>query len=367
MKLKDVLIVDGSYLLHRVLNIPNVFELCTTSGIRSGGIFKFIQSLIIEVKRSKKYPLVCWDSGLAPRRLAADPDYKGNRVRDKSKIDYTDSKEFYRDEFIKTFKAQKKVIIEILQALNIPSYDIKGWEGDDLMYIISQMSTSSVLLSDDKDMIQALTPDIDVYRPMRQIYLKLQEYLDLEEYKSIREFVITKSIIGDPADNIPKVAEGVGEKGAKKLAKIIDSHFEDQTYLKVLTQILDIGAFVNNQPKAKRGTKIDLRELYLENHVLYEGVEFKKVTNTERLALQSFIDNHSRFLINLELIDLSRIVTTPEVLIELCAETHLRVRAEPANIALVKDLFHKYEIKSLNPDDINKVLVKLCDIIVVES
>ena len=72
-----VLIIDGSYMIHRSLHIPEVFELKCSSGERTGGIFGFLRTLSSELRICGDYfPVVCFDEGLAPRRLAADPNYK---------------------------------------------------------------------------------------------------------------------------------------------------------------------------------------------------------------------------------------------------------------------------------------------------
>lgn len=80
--LNKVLIIDGSYTLHRALHTPALQELVTTTGIKSGGVFGFLRMLQSEVKKFLGYfPIICWDKGLAKRRTELYPDYKANRKR----------------------------------------------------------------------------------------------------------------------------------------------------------------------------------------------------------------------------------------------------------------------------------------------
>ena len=60
---------------------------------------------------------------------------------------------------MREYRTQRKDIIEILHDLGIPCIRIDGWEGDDLLYILSNMTKDSIIISDDKDLIQAVYED----------------------------------------------------------------------------------------------------------------------------------------------------------------------------------------------------------------
>ena len=67
---KNLLIIDGSYLLHRNLKVPDIWELRSKQGNRSGGVYGFLNSISYLNKLfPEHYPVVAWDKGRSPRRL----------------------------------------------------------------------------------------------------------------------------------------------------------------------------------------------------------------------------------------------------------------------------------------------------------
>lgn len=75
-----VLIIDGSYMLHRNLHIEELNLLTDNNGNKTGGLFGFMRSLLKACKSVKQgyMPIICWDSGLSERRLKIYPNYKNN-------------------------------------------------------------------------------------------------------------------------------------------------------------------------------------------------------------------------------------------------------------------------------------------------
>ena len=77
MNLDKVLIVDGSYMIHRALHVSEIFNLTNSKGEGTGGVFQFLRSLNSEMREYPDYfPIVCWDNGLADRRVSVYPNYK---------------------------------------------------------------------------------------------------------------------------------------------------------------------------------------------------------------------------------------------------------------------------------------------------
>ena len=73
---KKILIVDGSFLLHRVLSVPDIFALKNTKGVKTGGVYQFLRSLQREIiNDGDYYPVVCFDKGLSKRRTDIDKNY----------------------------------------------------------------------------------------------------------------------------------------------------------------------------------------------------------------------------------------------------------------------------------------------------
>ena len=216
MRLNKVLIVDGSYLLHRALHIEHLYNLCTSEGISTGGVFQFLRSLNSEVRKfSDYYPVVCWDAGLSERRLKVYPNYKHHEDRITSEAELRAiGQEPEVDEYIQRYRDNRQLVIGILNDLGVPSLRFNGWEGDDLLYIVSRMSDDGIVLTDDRDLIQLLSPTTRISRPMADEILEYNKYQSENNDPDMKKFVIIKSIVGDGSDNIPKCAAGVGGKTA---------------------------------------------------------------------------------------------------------------------------------------------------------
>lgn len=207
-------------LLHRGLHQKQLFELRSPNGERSGGIFQFLRSINSEIKKNGDYfPVVIWDAGLSKRRTSADPYYKHADERQKEPEVLTP--EQADSDYITQYRKQRNKLIEILSFLGIPSVRISGWEGDDLMYILSRISSCSRILTDDRDMLQLVSEDIEVRRPMADQLISLNEFLKENNYSSIYDFVVNKAIIGDASDNIPGCCKGVGSGTSWTLIQII--------------------------------------------------------------------------------------------------------------------------------------------------
>lgn len=259
-------------MLHRNLKIPEIFELKNKKGQRTGGVFGFLRSLNTALVSAEYYPIICWDSGLAKRRLDVYPDYKSNLSKSHDyhlddvadylinhpgeqpteKLSEEDTqivkqkvmnlmenrKKFgsthNADDYMYQYRTQRGIIIDICNSLGIPSLKFNGWEGDDIITVLSRMSMKSVIITDDRDMIQLLNPSTDVNRVVNNQYLTYNQYLSDNNMSSIREMVITKAIEGDGSDNIPSVTSDlterkykVGGTTAAKIAKVIVENDED--------------------------------------------------------------------------------------------------------------------------------------------
>lgn len=135
-------------------------------------------------------------------------------------------------EYVDQYHAQRAVVIEVLQRLGIPSLLIPGWEGDDLMYICTKLIDQTVVVTDDRDLIQLLAPNVMISRPMANELLTYDEWQQDHDDPNMRRFVIEKSIIGDGSDNIPKCCYGVGGKAAEEISRtMIESPFEWRSIL----------------------------------------------------------------------------------------------------------------------------------------
>ena len=262
MKIKKLAIVDGSYFLHRSLKVPEIYELMF-NGVRTGGIFQFLRLLCYELKDQGGLPLVVFDGGLSPKRLEVYPNYKRSedKLEDAKKFENNEltkeQKKIYEEgmEYLETYRYSRKVIIDILNKLGVPVVIMNQVEGDDIIAVASRMKEvgESVILTDDKDLIQLATPTTKIYRPMRKeewTYDRL-----VEEFISPDHYMFIKAVVGDGSDNIPQVCKGVGGAKAKILADIyyspnggfegIAKYLEDNKRYKWVQNLLNTD-YVNN-------------------------------------------------------------------------------------------------------------------------
>lgn len=287
-KLKKILVVDGSYLIHRALHQRDLFELRAPNGKRSGGVFQVLRSLNAEMRKNSDYfPIVCWDSKLSKRRVEADPCYKHANERNTNYEILTE--EEADNDYLTQYRTQRSMVMQLLAYCGIPSLRFDSWEGDDLMYILSKISEEARVLTDDRDMLQLLSETTTVRRPMANELWTLDSFLKERNFDRISDFVIWKAVMGDGSDNIPGCCKGVGEKSINDFIKLLlNFHYSEPS------NHFDFSGYPET---------VDTMKNYCE----LIGIKYKK-------AYLNF--NPERFFINLKLVDL-RLVdkdVTPELM-----------------------------------------------------
>lgn len=325
--LKNILIIDGSYFLHRNLKQPNLWEMRNSELERTGGLYGFLNTFQKELKISgvNYYPIVCWDDGLSPRRLAVYDNYK----KHKDHLEDPDRKPFNQmtddeldEDYVYNYKLQRKKLIEILNSFGIPNLMFKGVEGDDLIAWVSKHCEKSKILTDDADMIQLLTETCRIRRPMHETELNLKSYLEENQMSDISEFINKKAFLGDSSDNIPSACYGVGEKFFNEFFKCY----------KLLKE--------NNQLEMLKEEKA-LKEFCKANDIKF------------RAAYGNFDEN--QFFNNLELVDLRKI-KDDEIPEDAIYEAIKRVYKNK-DVIVPMHLLNRYEIKTINTNVIFEALI----------
>ncbi len=144
----------------------------------------------------------------------------------------------FRHEQYEAYKAQRKpmpdelavqmpILKEVLDAMNVPRYELAGWEADDLIGTISKKSEEigwgCVVVTGDKDSLQLVSDKTHV----RHVKTRMgqSESIDYTPEAFTEEYgfepikmIDFKALMGDPSDNIPGVS-GVGEKTALDLVR----------------------------------------------------------------------------------------------------------------------------------------------------
>jgi len=144
----------------------------------------------------------------------------------------------FRHERYDGYKAQRKampddlavqmpLLKEVLDAMNIPRYELAGWEADDLLGALAKECEAEgwacVIVTGDKDSLQLVTELTRVkHVKTRMGQTETKDYTPaafFEEYGfEPAKIVDLKALMGDASDNIPGVA-GVGEKTALELVR----------------------------------------------------------------------------------------------------------------------------------------------------
>jgi len=188
----NILLLDAYNLIHRA-----------RSGYTKGdyaviyNFFRGIRPLVEKFKPDKAYFVL---EGYPQFRLELDEFYKSERKRP--------------DE---SFLIQKDVIIDLVKrCLPIVSVRHPDFECDDviatLAMIHSKRGDDCTIISSDSDFIQLHNVcDLKIYNPIKKKFVEKPDY----------DYVVWKSLRGDPTDNISGI-KGIGDKTALKLVK--DNH-----------------------------------------------------------------------------------------------------------------------------------------------
>lgn len=326
LQFNRLLIMDFSHALHRAIAQPNLWEMRDSYGRRTGGIYGSMNTLLKECSTYNYFPIAVFDGHLSPRRLALYDNYK--KYKDKQllveNVEELSELELLQKEQRAEYNTQRELVKDILRSFGIPVLHLENWEGDDLIYILTKLAKDSIIVSDDKDMLQMIcdTPErrCRVHRGMRDEFWDVNKLN--EQGINQTEFIACKAIIGDPSDNIPSACFQVGEKTALGLYQLYCKSVE------------------NNRPFPKDEKQLE---------------ESSKLFNIpKRKAYLNFDEN--QFYINVLLMDLSLVENDidEEVLTQI--KLAINDRQKYMNFKLANTLLEDLDIKSYNVEGLIKCL-----------
>lgn len=206
-KRPTVMLVDGFGLIFRAYHaFPE--GLRTSSGEEVGAVYGFAL-MLLEVLRTQQpdHAVVALEGGRTFRHDAYD-GYKANRA-----------------EMPDEFKRQVEVIVELIEALNIPIIVREGYEADDVIgSLATKLSKEGnchvLIVTGDNDLLQLVDDNVTVVLPGRRSFGELRTFdrdAVIERYGVGPELVTDyKALVGDTSDNVPGV-KGIGDKGARAL------------------------------------------------------------------------------------------------------------------------------------------------------
>ena len=199
--------IDGNSIINRAYY--GIRPLTTRDGLYTHAVFGFLTTLL-RLREEEKPDAVCvtFDVHAPTFRHTADETYKATRKPMPEEL-----------------RMQMPVLKEVLDALNIPRYELEGWEADDLLGTISRKCEASdwecVVVTGDKDSLQLITDKTKVKLVSTRMGQTTTKDMTPQTFREQYGFdpihmIDLKALMGDASDNIPGVP-GVGEKTAMDL------------------------------------------------------------------------------------------------------------------------------------------------------
>lgn len=197
-----LLAIDGNSIVNRAFY--GIRPLTNREGFPTNAIFGFLNILQrIEEEVNPDGLCVCFDRREPTFRHEAFEGYKA-----------------HREGMPEELALQIPKLKEVLDAMNIPRYELAGWEADDLLGTIARQCEetggSCVIATGDKDALQLITDRSYIYLVSSRMGKTTTKEMDPGRFQEEYGFppkglVDLKALMGDSSDNIPGV-RGVGEK-----------------------------------------------------------------------------------------------------------------------------------------------------------
>ncbi|MBP3672334.1 MAG: DNA polymerase I [Oscillospiraceae bacterium] len=202
-----LMILDGNSVINRAYF--GVKPLTTRDGLYTHAIFGFL-NILEKMEKEEQPDAVCvaFDlHGPTFRHLKYD-GYKATRHGMPEEL-----------------AMQMPVMKDVLRAMNIPIYECRGWEADDVIGTVGKICSNNdwecVVVTGDRDSLQLIDRNVHVKlvisKPGQTTATLYTEEKFREEYGfEPKKLIDLKALMGDSSDNIPGVA-GVGPKTATDL------------------------------------------------------------------------------------------------------------------------------------------------------
>jgi DNA polymerase-1 len=205
VKKAKLLLLDGHSLAYRAFYALPVENFATSSGQHTNAIYGFA-SMIINLIRDEKptHIATAFDVSRKTFRSEKFPEYKANRASTPDE-----------------FRSQISFINELLDAFQIPHFELEGYEADDIIatFVDKYSSEAEILIcTGDRDSFQLVKKGVTVLYPKKGVteLARMTPEAVVEKYGLTPEqYPDFAALRGDPSDNLPSIP-GVGEKTATK-------------------------------------------------------------------------------------------------------------------------------------------------------
>ncbi len=214
MQDKNFLLIDGHALAYRYFFALERTGMKTSENQPTWAVFGFFKAIFDLLQNNT----------IKPDAIAVAFDVSRHTYRTEMYSEYKAQRESMPD----TMKSQLQLIVEGLQALNIPIYTKEGYEADDVIGTIAtkakQKQHKTYILTGDRDSFQLVDREgfIKVIMPSKGELIEYDWY-KVYDKTGVYPYQIVdfKGLSGDTSDNIPGI-RGIGEKTACKLLSRFD-------------------------------------------------------------------------------------------------------------------------------------------------
>ncbi len=225
--MKKLILIDGHALVHRAFHaLPP--SMSSPNGIPTNAVYGFVSVLLKTIK------------DLRPDYIVATFDLAGPTFRHEEFAEYKAHREKAPDDLY----VQVPLVKEILGAFGIPVYEKEGFEADDLIGSIAEITKKhkniqTIIATGDLDTLQLVEGDkvvvLTLKKGVTDTILYTQKEVEKRYGLEPGQMVDFKGLKGDPSDNIPGVP-GVGDKTAsvliQKFGNIENLYSEIESYKK---------------------------------------------------------------------------------------------------------------------------------------
>lgn len=203
----ELMVIDGNSILNRAFY--GVRPLSTKSGQPTNALFGFLN--ILQKLLDENHP----------DALCVTFDVHAPTFRHKKYAPYKAQRKPMPEEL----RSQVPLMKEILDVLNIPRYEMEGWEADDLIGTISDRCSAADwqcrIVTGDRDALQLVTDRSHVLLVTTRMGQTLTSEVTPDAFREKYGFepvrmIDLKALMGDSSDNYPGV-KGIGEKTAMTL------------------------------------------------------------------------------------------------------------------------------------------------------
>ena len=202
-----LMILDGNSVINRAYY--GVKPLTNREGLYTHAIYGFL-NILDRMEREEQPDAVC-----------VSFDLHGPTFRHKRYDAYKATRHGMPEELAQ----QMPVMKDVLRAMNIPIYECKGWEADDVIGTVGRICSNNgwecVIVTGDRDSLQLIDENVHVKLVISKAGQTTATVYNRDKFEEEygfepKKMIDLKALMGDSSDNIPGVA-GVGPKTATEL------------------------------------------------------------------------------------------------------------------------------------------------------